>query len=139
MQGENMKRLWLLILMALMIPAFANAKETMILYDQYQIPFFGGGQQISKSYYIKESLTRVDPKNPNLLQVKTYTKVTNREGIIEYRITFQINCETQKHTIVRHWSTGFGEDTGLMVDGEWSPVSDYKDMVVLMNLICPKK
>jgi hypothetical protein len=49
MQGENMKRLWLLILMALMIPAFANAKETMILYDQYQIPFFGGGQQIFKS------------------------------------------------------------------------------------------
>ena len=67
MQGENMKRLWLLILMALMIPAFANAKETMILYDQYQIPaIFYGGQQISKSYYIKESLTRVDPKNPGL-------------------------------------------------------------------------
>lgn len=135
-----MKRLWLLILVALMIPAFANAKETMILYDQYQIQaIFYGGQQISKSYYIKESLTRVDPKNPNLLEVKTYTKVTNRGGIIEYRITFQIDCKTRKYTMVRHWSTGFGEDTGLMVDGKWSPVSDYDDMVVLMNLICPKK
>jgi len=126
MQGENMKRLWLLVLLALMIPAFANAKETMILYDQFQIPFSYGGQQISKSYYIKESLTRVDPKNPKLLQVKTYRKVTNREGIIEYRVTSQINCETRKYTIVRHWSTGFGEDTGLMVDGKWSPVSDWE-------------
>ena len=135
-----MKRLWLLILLALMIPAFANAEETMILYDQFQIPStFYGGQQISKSYYIKESLIRVDPKNPNLLQVKTYRKVTDRAGIIEYRSTFQINCESQKYTIVRHWSTGFGEDTGLMVDGKWSPVSDYEDMVVLMKLICPKK
>ncbi len=135
-----MKRLWLLILLALMIPIFANAKETMILYDQFQIPSISyGGQQISKSYYIKESLTRVDPKNPNLLQVKTYRKVTNRGGIIEYRVTFQINCETRKYTIVRHWSTGFGEDTGLMVDGKWSPVSDYEDMVALMKLICPKK
>ena len=81
----------------------------------------------------------MDPKNPNLLQVKTYRKVTNRAGIIEYRVTFQINCERRKYTIVRHWSTGFGEDTGLMVDGTWSPVSDYEDMVVLMKLICPKK
>ena len=135
-----MKRLWLLILLALTIPAFANAEETMILYDQFQIPsIFYGGQQISKSYYIKESLTRVDPKNPNLLQVKTYRKVIDRAGIIEYRVTFQINCESQKCTIVRHWSTGFGEDTGLMVDGKWSPVSDYEDMVVLMKLICPKR
>ncbi|OGW44103.1 MAG: hypothetical protein A2Y66_05555 [Nitrospirae bacterium RBG_13_41_22] len=134
-----MKRLCLLILLALMIPAFANAKETMILYDQFQIPSSYGGQQISKSYYIKESLTRVDPKNPNLLQVKTYRKVTNREGIIEYRVTFQINCENRRYTIFRHWSTGFGEDTGLMVDGTWSPVSDYEDMVALIKLICPKK
>lgn len=135
-----MKKLWWLIVVVLMIPAFANAKETMILYDQFQIPSsFYGGQQISKSYYIKESLTRVDPKNPNLLQVKTYQRVTNRAGKTEYRITFQINCESQKYTIVRHWSTGFGEDTGLMVDGKWSPVSDYEDMLVLKKLICPQK
>src|SRR4030042_2539505 len=135
MRGEKMKRLCLLILLALMMPAFANAKETMILYDQFQIPSSYGGQQISKSYYIKESLTRVDPKNPNLLQVKTYRKVTNREGIIEYRVTFQINCENRRYTIFRHWSTGFGEETGLMVDGTWSPVSDYEDMVALIKLI----
>jgi len=138
-KGESMKRLWLIILMVLIIPIFANAKETMILYDQYKTPFFGGGQQISKSYYIKESLTRVDSKNPNLLQVKAYEKVTNKEGIIEYRVTYQLNCKTQKYTIVRHWSTGLGEDTGLMVDGKWYPVSDYNEMVKLMKLICPKK
>ena len=137
-KGESMKRLWLLVMMALMIPALASANETMVLYNQEKIPFFGGGQQIHKSYYIKESLKRVDPQNPNLLQVKTYEKVTNREGITEYRITFQINCDTHKFTIVRHWSTGFGEDRGLMVDGKWYPVSEYADMVALVNLFCPK-
>ncbi|HEC44134.1 MAG TPA: hypothetical protein ENI20_15025 [Bacteroides sp.] len=135
----KMKRLWLLILLALMMPVLVNAEETMIIYDQFQFPSaFYGGQQISKSYYIKESLTRVDRNNPNLLQVKTYRKVTVGGGIVEYRDTFQINCETQKYTIVRHWDTGFGEDTGLMVDGKWSTVSDYDDMVVLKKLICPK-
>ena len=123
-----------------MIPALANAEDTLILYDQYQIPsIFYGGQQISKSYYIKESLTRVDQKNPDLLKVKSYTKVTSRGGITEYRVTYQINCKTEKYTMVRHWSTGYGEDNGLMVDGKWSSISDYDELVKLMKLICPNK
>ena len=134
-----MKRLCLFILMVLMIPALVNAKETMILYDQYQTPCFGGGQQISKSYYIKGSL-KVDPKNTNLLQVKTYTKVTSPEGIIEYLITYQINCATQKYTTTSYWSTGYGFSiSDLMVDGKWCPVLDFEEMVVLMNLICQEK
>ncbi len=135
-----MKRLILFIWLALMMPTLVNAEDTMIIYDQYKIPSaYYGGDQISKSYYIKESLNKVDSSNPNLLQVKTYRKVTAGGGSTEYRVTFQINCKSQKYTTVRHWSTGFGEDRGLMVDGKWYPISDYDDMVVLMNKICLNK
>lgn len=126
--------------LALMSPALVSAEDTMIIYDQYKIPSaFYGGHQISKSYYIKESLQKVDSSKPNLLQVKTYRKVTDGGGTTEYRVTFQINCKSQKYTMVRHWSTGYGEDKGFMVDGKWYPISKYDDMVVLMHKICPTK
>lgn len=130
-----MKRLCLLILPVLLIPAFAIAGETNILYHQYKIP----GPQISRSYYIKESLKRVDPKNPKLLQVKTYSTVTSPEGKTIYRTTYQINCETRKLTMVKHWSSGFGNDNGLMVDGKWTSVDDFQDSAALTKKICPKK
>ena len=130
-----MKKLCLLILPVLLIPAFAIAGETNILYHQYKIP----GPQISRSYYIKESLKRVDPKNPKLLQVKTYRIVTSPEGKTTYRITFHINCQARKYTMVKYWSSGFGEDNGLMVDGKWTSVDDYPDTGALTNKICPNK
>ena len=130
-----MKRLWLLILCALLIPAFANAGGTKILYHHSEIP----GPQISKDYYIKESLKKVDPKNPNLLQVKSYSTVTSPEGTTIYRVTYQINCKTRKSTMVEYWSSGFGKDNGLMVDGQWISVDDYEDAKALTKKICPKK
>lgn len=130
-----MKRLLLLILLALMIPAFANAEETKILYYQSKIP----GPQISKDYYIQESLKRVDPKNPNLLQVKSYTTVTSPEGKTTYRVTYQINCKTRKSTMVKYWSSGFGNDNGLAVDGKWTSVDDFAETAALTEKICPKK
>ncbi len=135
-----MKRLWLLICLALLMPALANAEDTLVLYNQYEIPSsFYGGQQIGKDYYIKESLKRVKQKNPYLLKVKTYTKVTNRGGSTEYRITYHFNCKTEKYTMVRHWSTGYGDDKGLMVDGKWHSISDYEELVKLMKEVCPNK
>ena len=132
-KGENMKRLWLLILSVLMIPASVYAEETKILYHQSNI----AGPQISKDYYIEESLKKIDPKNPNLLQVKTYTTVTSPVGTTTYRVTQQINCATRKYTIVAHWSSGFGYDDGLMVDGKWNSVADYVEASALTKVICP--
>ena len=129
-----MKRLWLLILAVLIIPVSVNAKETKILYHQSEI----AGPQISKDYYIKESFKSVDPKNPNLLQVKTYSKVTSPEGTTTYRQTLQINCAALTFTIVAYWSSGFGYDNGIMVDGEWMSVADYEDTLALTKKICPK-
>jgi hypothetical protein len=130
-----MRRLLLLILPVLMIPAFANAEETIILYHQSKIP----GPQISKDYYIQESLKRVDPKNPNLLQVKSYTTVTSPEGKTTYRVTYQINCKARKSTMVKYWSSGFGNDNGLMVDGKWTSVDDFAETAALTKKICTKK
>lgn len=130
-----MKTLWLLILTVLLIPVFAQAGETNILYRQTTIP----GPQITKDYYIKESLKRVDSKNPNILQVKTYTTVTSPEGTTRYRMTSQFNCATQTTTIVAYWSSGYGNDNGTMVNGKWRNVTDFDDAVVLAQKICPKK
>jgi hypothetical protein len=58
-----MKRAWPLILTALFISEIANAGETKILYYQDKIP----GPQITKDFYVKESLKKDDPKNPNLI------------------------------------------------------------------------
>ena len=113
--------------------------ETMVLYDQYNIKSWYGGRQVSKSYFIKESISKVDAKNPNIRQVKTYTKVTDESGTTEYKSTLHINCATKQYTFVRHWSTGFGEDKGLFVDGKWSPVSEYADMEALFKQVCPVK
>jgi hypothetical protein len=130
-----MKILWLLILTVLMIPIIANAGETKILYHQKKIP----GPQITKDYYVKESVKRVDPKNPNILQVKTYTTVTSPEGTTKYRMTSQFNCATQTTTIVAYWSSGYGNDNGTMVNGKWRNIADFSDAVVLSQKICRKK
>ncbi len=132
-----MKRLSVLIMIALLVPTLVHANETSILYYNNRIEL--GGTQITKGYYIKESLKRVDPKNPKLLQVQTHTKVTAPEGVVRYRITFQINCETQQFTRIKYWSSGFGEDNGFMVDGVWRDFSDFDDVQPLANVICPKK
>ena len=108
----------------------------MVLYDQFNIPSTYGGRQISKSYYYKNSVKKLISDKQNLLVVKTYRKVTDEGGATEYRTTFHINCETQECTIVRHWSTGFGEDKGLMVDGNWIPISRFDDMVRLADAVC---
>jgi len=126
---------WLILLTALTIPTIAAAGETNVLYRQTKIP----GPQTTKDYYVKESLKRVAPKNPNILQVKTYTTVTSPEGTTKYRMTSQFNCEAQTTTIVAYWSSGHGNDNGTMVDGKWRNVADFDDAKVLAKKICPKK
>ena len=131
-----MKRLWLLILLALMIPIFANAGETKIMYYQSRIP----GPQISKDYYIKESLKRVDPKNPSLLQVKTISTVKSPVGTTTYRITYRYNCETRQFAIIEYWSTGTdAAQQQELADGKWRPVDGFDDAPLLAKKICPKK
>ena len=130
-----MKSLWFLVLFALIIPASVNSEETKLLYHRSEI----AGPQISKAYYIKESLKRVNPKNSNLLQVKTYSTVTSPEGTTKYRQTLHINCAALTFTIAAYWSSGFGYDNGLMVDGEWSSVADYEGILVLTKKICSKQ
>ncbi len=130
-----MKSLWFLVLFALIIPASVNAEGTKILYHRSEI----AGPQISKAYYIKESLKRVNPENPNLLQVKTYSTVTSPEGTTKYRQTLHIKCATLIFTITAHWSSGIGYDNGLMVDGKWSSVADYEDTFTLTKKICQKQ
>lgn len=131
-----MKRLWLLILSALMIPAFANAGETKIMYYQSKIP----GPQITKDYYIKESLKRENPKNPNLLQVKRISIVTSPEGTTTYRMTTRINCETRQSAMIAYWSTGSTEaQQRAMADGRWRSFDDFDDTPLLAKKICPKK
>jgi hypothetical protein len=132
-----MKRLSLLIAMSLIIPVVAYASETSMLYYKNRIDY--GGVQITKGYYIKESLKRVDSKNPKILQVKTHTTVTAPEGAVKYRSTLQVNCETNKFNTVKHWSSGFGEDRGLIVDGKWHDLADFDDSPLLAKKICPKK
>ena len=119
-----------------MLSTVANAKETKILYYQYQIPFFLGGTQVAKFWYVKESIKKVN-SNPNIIQVKTYSTVTIPKGITKYRVTLQINCKTRKFTRIKYWSSGFGDDDGLMVNGRWEPVIDYDDMIRLADEICP--
>jgi len=109
---------------------------TMVLYDQYNIQSAFGGRQISKSYYYKDSIKNINSDNQDIWEVKTYRKVTDEGGATIYLNTFHINCKTQKCTITRQWTTGFGEDKGLMVDGKWFPVSDFPDMSRLANIVC---
>lgn len=133
-----MRILWLFFLLVF-LPSYSSAKETMVLYDQYDIKSSYGGSQVSKSYFIKESIAPVNKNNPDILQVKTYRKVTSELGKTEYKSTFHINCKTNKFTFARHWSTGSGEDRGLFVDGKWSPVSEYEEMVALTEQVCSMK
>ncbi|MEI6223019.1 MAG: hypothetical protein WCP97_09750 [bacterium] len=66
--------LWVFFFFGIMIPVIVNAKETKILYDNYSIPStLMGGKQVSKSYYIKESVKKLDKNNPNILEVKVYS------------------------------------------------------------------
>lgn len=128
-----MKGSRLLFFFMLIVPALSYAGETKILFDQYKI----AGPQVSKDYYIKESVRRVDPKNPYILEVRTYRKVTSPDGATTYRVTRQINCKKRESTIVKYWSSGFGDDDGTMVDGKWRPFK-YKDTIALADMICPK-
>ena len=127
-----MKRVWWLILASLMISVSVNAEGTKILFYKSTIP----GPQTSKDYYIKESVKVVNQKNPKIIQVKRYSTVESPEGITTYRMTQQINCTNQTSTIVAYWSSGFGYDNGLMVDGKWSSVADYDDTSALAKKIC---
>ena len=131
-----MKKLWLLILTVLLIPAFANAGETKIMYYQSKIP----GPQITKDYYIKESLKKEDQKNPNLLQVKVVSIVKSPEGTTTYRMTNKINCETRQFAMIDYWSTGTtAAQQRVMADGKWRSFDDYDDTPSLAKKICPKK
>jgi len=116
-------------------PAIARAAETKILYHQSKIP----GPQTTKDYYIKESLKREDPKNPNLLQVKTVSIVKSPEGTTIYRMTSRINCETRQSAIIKYWSTGTtAERQRAMANGEWRPIDNFTDGPPLAKKICPK-
>ncbi|TKB25991.1 hypothetical protein FCL47_12970 [Desulfopila sp. IMCC35006] len=123
-----------------MIPTFAYAGETKILFYQSKLKGIPGlvGDQTSKDYYIKESLKKID-NNPNLLQIKIYATTTSPEGTTTYRYTEQINCTTRKFTMIQYWSSGYGNDNGTMVDGEWKPVDDYDGFPQLMEKICKEK
>lgn len=131
-----MKRLLFLILPVLFIPAIANAGVTKMLYYQDKIP----GPQITKDFYVKESLKKDDPKNPNLLQVKVITIVKSPEGTTTYRMTERINCITRQFAIIDYWSTGTtAAQQSQMADGKWKSIADYDNMPSLAKKICPKK
>lgn len=131
-----MKKTWPLILAALLIPTITNAGETKVLYYQHKIP----GPQITKDYYIKESLKKENPKNPNILQVKLISIVKSPEGTTTYRMTDKINCETGQFAMIDYWSTGTtAAQQRAMADGKWKPFTDYDDMPPLAKKICPKK
>jgi len=127
-----MRRVWWLILASLMISVSVNAEETKVLFYKSTI----SGPQTSKDYYIKESVKVVHQKNPKIIQVKRYSTVESPEGTTIYRMTQQINCTNQTSTIVAYWSSGFGYDNGLMVDGKWSSVADCDDTSALAKKIC---
>lgn len=132
-----MRKIFLIIIFLLpLLPTTMSAKETMVLFDKFNIKSWYGGRQISKSYFIKESVQKVDPKNPNIRQVKIYRKVTDESGATEYKYTILINCSTKIYTFIKYWSTGFGEDRGLFVDGKWSSYSDSPDMKELAQRVC---
>lgn len=131
-----MKRAWPLILTLLFITGIANAGETKILYYQHKIP----GPQITKDYYVKESLKKENPKNPNLLKVKLISIVKSPEGTTTYLMTDRINCETRQFAMIDYWSTGTtAAQQREMADGQWKPFTDYDDMPSLAKKICPKK
>jgi ABC-type glycerol-3-phosphate transport system substrate-binding protein len=133
---NDMKRSLLLIILAILLAAVASAAETKTLYYQSKIP----GPQITKDYYIKESLKRENPKNPNLLQVKTISIVKSPEGTTTYRMTNRINCETRQSAIIEYWSTGTtAEQQRAMADGKFRPIDDFTDAPHLAKKICPKK
>jgi len=135
-KGGTMARLCLLILSLLIIPAIANAEETKVLYYQHKIP----GPQVTKEYYIKESLKKENPKNPNLLQVKNISIVKSPEGTTTYRLTSRINCETRQIAIIDYWSTGTNaEQQRAMANGKWKPIDDFDDALHLFKKICLKK
>jgi len=130
------KRLLILFLPTLLFPAVANAGETKILYYQYKIP----GPQITKDYYIKESLKKDNPKNPNLFQIKTISIVKSPEGTTTYRMKNMINCETRQLAIIDYWSTGTtAAQQRAMADGQWRPIDDFDDSPHLAKKICPQK
>ena len=108
------------------------AEETKVLFYKSTIP----GPQTSKSYYIKESVKVVRQKNPKIIQVKIYSTVESPEGTTTYRMIQQINCRNQTSTIVAYWSSGFGYDNGLMVDGKWRSVADYDETLALAKKLC---
>jgi hypothetical protein len=120
-----MKKLQYVALLIVLLPTLSFAKETNMLYYQSKIPGMFGGNQISKDYYIKESLQRVESKNPNLLQVKIYSTVASPEGKTTYRYVEQINCIAREYTITQYWSSGFGNDDGTVVDGKWRSIDGY--------------
>jgi hypothetical protein len=130
-----MKRIWLAVLTGIIFPVLTHADETNILYHELKI----AGPQIYKDYYVKESIKKPNPGNPDILQIDTHSTVTSPEGMTIYRDTYHINCNTRKFTTVKHWSSGFGYDNGSIVNGKWSDVSDYEEILALTNAICPVK
>ena len=116
--------------------AQAKKNETLILYDQSIIKKSTyDSEQVSKIYYIKESVKTIDSRNPYLLEVKTYRTVTDESGITEYRATYHINCKMHQYKTIRYWSSGFGEGDKTTIDKQWIPTSKFNEMEVLLNLI----
>ena len=127
-----MKALCSILFVILVAPILVNAEDGKVLYYKSEI----AGPQITKAYYTQKSIKKVDPKNPRLFQVDTQTLVKSPEGKSEYRVTYQINCNEKKITRVKFWSSGFGYDNGLMVNGKWDSVTDYEDASALAQKIC---
>jgi len=106
------------------------------MYHQSKIP----GPQVTKDYYIKESLKKEDQKNPNLLQVKVVSIVKSPEGTTTYRMTHKINCETRQFAMIGYWSTGTtAAQQRAMADGKWRSFDDYDDAPSLAKKICLKR
>jgi hypothetical protein len=119
-------------LLFILISCSPIATETNILFDKYEIP-----DQVSKDYYIKDSVSKVSKETPHIFKVDTYRTVTSHDGSTIYKSKFHIDCRNAQYLVIEMWSSGFGYDKSL-VDGKWRPSSEWPDTKALTKAICSK-
>lgn len=108
----------------------AVATETKIFFDKYEIP-----GQVSRNYYIKESVKTVDNEEKHIIQVNTYRTVISNDGTTTYKSKFRLDCKNKKYALIELWSSGFGYNKSF-IDGKWRDSSEYPDTQALTKAIC---